>query len=124
MKKTHTFNHNLLKLHLRENDTEIQIDWQGKSVERKPGEFITPILLNALKTSSELKKQIVLDFSKLEYMNSSTITPLIKILERAKRGSNYLTVLYDKNLKWQELSFSALRIFQTEDQRVSIKGKC
>jgi hypothetical protein len=31
-------------------------------------------------------------------------------------------VLYDKSLKWQELNFSAIEIFQTKDQRIQIKG--
>jgi len=55
-------------------------------------------------------------------MNSSTITPIIKILERAKRGSTHVTVLYDKSLKWQDLIFSALTIFTTKDKRVEIRG--
>ena len=55
-------------------------------------------------------------------MNSSTITPLIKILERAKRGTSHVTVLYDKSLHWQDLTFSALEIFKTDDKRVDIKG--
>ena len=63
-----------------------------------------------------------MDFRKLEYMNSSTITPIIKVLDRAKRGKNHITVIYDKTLKWQELSFSAMEIFQTKDKRIEIKG--
>jgi hypothetical protein len=55
-------------------------------------------------------------------MNSSTITPIIKILERAKKGKMNVTIQYDKLLKWQDLSFSALKIFQTKDKRVEIKG--
>lgn len=122
MKNTRIFNNNQLNLHLEENDSEIRLAWKGKSVERKPGEFLSPILLDVLKSSSEFNKRICLDFRELSYMNSSTITPLIKILERAKRGGNQLTVLYDCKLKWQELSFSALRIFETDDQRVSIRS--
>jgi hypothetical protein len=55
-------------------------------------------------------------------MNSSTITPVIKILERAKRGETQIEVVYQKSLKWQDLIFSALEIFQTNDRRVEIKG--
>ena len=61
-------------------------------------------------------------FAFLEYMNSSTITPVIKVLERAKRGTMNVTVLFDASRKWQDLSFSALKIFETEDKRVVIKG--
>ncbi len=119
-----TINHSsgLLNITIREEDTSIFVNWTGKSTDREPGKFITPILVDAIKKSSEKNKRVVIDFRELSYMNSSTITPLIKILERAKRGSTPVTVYYNKSLHWQDLSFSALEIFITKDQRVEIKG--
>jgi hypothetical protein len=55
-------------------------------------------------------------------MNSSTITPIIKVLERAKRGTTPISLLYQRAVKWQDLSFSALGIFETKDRRVTIEG--
>jgi hypothetical protein len=117
-----TFVGNLLKIELKEEKDTINISWSGKSVDREPGKFITPILVNAIRRSSGLNKKIILDFRKLAYMNSSSITPVIKILERAKRGRTQIRVVYRKSLKWQDLSFSALEIFKTKDGRVEIKG--
>jgi hypothetical protein len=117
-----TFVGNLLKIELEEKKDAINISWSGKSVDREPGKFITPILVNAIRRSSGLNKKIILDFRKLAYMNSSSITPVIKILERAKRGRTQIRVVYRKSLKWQDLSFSALEIFKTKDGRVEIKG--
>jgi hypothetical protein len=111
-----------LRINVIEYVDSISIEWTGKSIDRNPGKFITPILVNALSKTSQNKKRIVLDFQRLDYMNSSTITPIIKILDRAKRGSTRVTALYDKSLKWQDLAFSALEIFQTVDKRVEIKG--
>ena len=122
MNEKQIFENGLLKLEVKENSDEINVGWKGKSTERNPSAFLTPILLKMLKTSSDTNKRIVLDFRKLQYMNSSTITPIIKILERAKKSNKYLTVLYDKTLKWQELNFSAIEIFQTKDQMIQIKG--
>jgi hypothetical protein len=122
MGKSETYTSNLLNIEVKENEDAIHMKWTGKSVHRKPSEFITPILVDLLKRSSAEEKRIVLDFRNLNYMNSSTITPVIKILERAKRGSVSITVLYQKSVKWQDLSFSALEIFQTKDRRVQIKG--
>ena len=117
-----TFVGNLLKIELKEEKDAINISWSGKSVDREPGKFITPILVNAIRRSSGLNKKIILDFRELAYMNSSSITPVIKILERAKRGRTQIRVVYRKSLKWQDLSFSALEIFRTKDRRVEIKG--
>jgi hypothetical protein len=113
---------NSLKLEVQENTDSITTDWIGKSIDRNPGQFLNPILVKLIKKGNETHKRIVLDFRKLEYMNSSTITPIIKILERAKKGKMNVTIQYNRLLKWQDLSFSALKIFQTKDKRVEIKG--
>ena len=122
VREKETFVGNLLKLELEEKKDAIKISWSGKSIDREPGKFITPILVNAIRRSSGLNKKIILDFRELAYMNSSSITPVIKILERAKRGRTQIRVVYRKSLKWQDLSFSALEIFKTKDRRVEIKG--
>ena len=122
VREKETFVSNLLKLELEEKKDAIKISWSGKSIDREPGKFITPILVNAIRRSSGLNKKIILDFRELAYMNSSSITPVIKILERAKRGRTQIRVVYKKSLKWQDLSFSALEIFRTKDRRVEIKG--
>lgn len=122
LREKETFVSNLLKIELEEKISSINISWSGKSIDREPGKFITPILVNAVMRSSGLNKRIVLDFRELDYMNSSSITPVIRILERAKRGRTQIRVVYRKSLKWQDLSFSALKIFKTKDGRVEIKG--
>jgi anti-anti-sigma regulatory factor len=122
MEKSTAYRDHLLQIELTEGAHELTLVWTGKSVNRKPSDFITPILLEVIKKSTAENKPVVLDFRHLEYMNSSTITPIIKILERARKGAVQMRLLYRKSLKWQELSFSALQIFATKDGRVEIKG--
>ena len=122
MKKIELFEDGLLQIELIENTNSITLVWTGKSTHRKPSEFISPVLAETIRRSNASKKRIIMDFRRLEYMNSSTITPIIKILERAKRGATEITLLYNKSLKWQDLSFSALEIFETQDSKVEIKG--
>ena len=111
-----------LTIEITEGDEKVTLVWKGRSIVRKPNDFVMPIMLDALSVANELGKRLVLDFQELEYMNSSTLTPIIKILERARRGETQLTVLYKESLRWQDLSFAALRIFETQDTRVEIKG--
>lgn len=122
MGETRTFTSHSLEIRVTENQDTIKLTWAGRSVDREPGKFISPILLEIIKKSTDAGKRVILDFSRLSYMNSSTITPIIKVLERAKKGRNKITVTYEKSLRWQEVNFSALRIFETADQRVEIKG--
>ena len=116
------YTNKFLKIEIVEGETSIDMKWEGKSIDREPSKFLSPILVEVLEMANDLNKRINLDFQNLTYMNSSTITPIIKILDRAKNGVIKITILYQKALKWQELNFSALEIFRTKDHRLDIKG--
>jgi len=122
MIKPEIYINNFLKIQVVEHETSIDVKWEGKSIDREPSKFISPILVKVLEMASALNKRIIMDFQSLSYMNSSTITPIIKILDRAKKGMTKITIFYRKSLKWQELNFSALEIFRTKDNRLEIKG--
>lgn len=115
--------HDQLHLQTALDDTAVTIHFSGKSILREPAEFVMPILLEALSEAMGRGKRLVLDFCDLAYMNSSTLTPVIKILERARLGDGQVTALYRKSLRWQAVSFSALSIFQTPDGRIQVSGK-
>lgn len=122
MSKTENFKNDLLEISVMEENDHIVMHWSGKSIDRQPSIFLTPLLIRVLQKSIEGDKRLIMNFSDIEYMNSSTITPIIKILERAKRSKVGVTVKYFSSLKWQELIFSALEIFQTKDKRILIQG--
>jgi hypothetical protein len=105
-----------------EDHDEISVRFSGKSLLKDPGAFMMPIFLDLLAKSNEGERRVILDFRKLAHMNSSTLTPLIKILERARLGKLRLAVVYHKSMKWQDISFFALTIFQTPDLRIEIRG--
>jgi hypothetical protein len=122
MKKPELFTNKFLTIQVVEHENSIDVNWKGKSVDREPSKFISPILVKVVEMAGDLNKRIIMDFQSMSYMNSSTITPIIKILERAKSGMTKITIFYQKSLKWQELNFSALEIFKTKDNRLEIKG--
>ena len=122
MIKSKKYTNNFLTIQVVEHETSIDVKWEGKSTDREPAKFISPILVKVLEMASGLNKRIIMDFQSLSYMNSSTITPIIKILDRAKKGMSKITIFYQKSMKWQELNFSALEIFRTKDNRLEIKG--
>jgi len=122
MTKLKKYTNNFLTIKVVEHETSIKVKWEGKSTDREPAKFISPILVKVLEMASGLNKRIIMDFQSLSYMNSSTITPIIKILDRAKKGMTKITIFYQKSMKWQELNFSALEIFRTKDNRLEIKG--
>lgn len=117
-----TYTSNKLNLTVEETGEKITVTFTGQSTEREPGKFINPILTDVVGNSRKYKKAVLISFENLEYMNSSTITPIIRILEGAKKTGETITVRYNQAKKWQELCFSALKIFETKDRRIEITG--
>lgn len=109
MSEIKTYEENRLKLEVNYGESEILIKWLGESKDREPTKFLSPIF-DAIYTRNQTKP-LIMDFSQFEYMNSSTVTPIVKQLERAKKENRKVTIRYKKGLKWQELSFAALRVF-------------
>ena len=117
-----TFQDAALTLELSEEAAAVRVAWSGRSMARTPGKFILPVILKAIELSRASQKRLELDFQQIDYMNSSTITPIIRVLEQAGRGADPVRILYNKGRRWQELSFSALAVFQTADGRIEILG--
>lgn len=117
-----TWNEGPLTLRLEEVDEAVKLEWRGMSMAREPANFLLPILTRALDLGLERQKPVVIDFQQLEYLNSSSISPVIRILEQARRGHGRVRVVYNKALRWQALNFTALEMFRTPDARIQIEG--
>ncbi len=112
-----------LNVQRSEDDQGLILAFTGKSILRDPTEVLQPILLRVLEEADRADSRLVLDFRELTYMNSSTFTPLIKTLERARLGGSRVTVLFSPDKKWQSVSFTALTIFDTPDGRIRVEGR-
>jgi hypothetical protein len=112
-----------LTLELAEGAAELRLTWLGKSSERDPSRFLVPVLSDALEHARAAGLPLVMDFSALEYMNSSTFTPVVKALDESRRLTVPVVLEYSVARKWQALSFSALRTFETLDGRIKVSGK-
>jgi hypothetical protein len=115
--------HGELTLELSRSPGELRVSWRGKSADREPGRFLMPVLTEALERARGEGVPLALDFSALEYMNSSTFTPVVKALDESRRLSVPVILEYSLSRKWQALSFSALRTFETLDGRIKVRGK-
>jgi hypothetical protein len=120
--RTETFTSHALTLIVAEDTDKLLVTWKGRSTAREPAEFLIPILTRALDRATALKIPLEMDFRAIEYFNSSTITPVVRLIEEAKRRGASMLIHYDQKLRWQELSFSALQVFHTGDQRIRVVG--
>jgi hypothetical protein len=97
------------------------LTWLGHSDAQNPAQFLTPYfteLINEFKGT-----EIVADFSKLSYMNSSTVSPIIQFLKMANTKSIKTTVQYDASSTWQSASFKALKAMSMVMKHITIAEK-
>lgn len=87
----------------------LRADFTGKSNSRDPGKVLKPWFDEVLTMAAHKKAQVVLHFEKLQYFNSSTIAALIQMLNAAQDKKVALELVYDGKLRWQTLSFDALK---------------
>lgn len=85
---------------------ETVIQWQGTSTAREPASIINPYIDKIVPYLKN--KKVRIDFTKLRYMNSSTVTPIIRLIRLFDTEGIKTTVVYDKTSKWQQASFKAL----------------
>lgn len=99
------------ELHIRAHTTPglLRLDWTGKSNSRDPGKLLLPYFDRVLNQALAENGAVQMHFEKLEYFNSSTIAALIQMINAAQEKKVKLELTYDAKLRWQTLSFDALR---------------
>jgi hypothetical protein len=108
-----------LKIEVVSESTEggvpIRLHWTGKSNDRQPSKVLTPFLSSALALAHARAQSLELHFERLEHFNSSTVTTIIQLVQEARQKGVKLALVFDPTLKWQRLSFDALRVFVKGD---------
>lgn len=96
------------------------MSWIGKSDFKHPASYLMPYLDDFV---SELSKtELAIEFSRVEYMNSSTVPPLIQLLKSLNERGIKTTITYNKNAHWQVMSFKALETLAKLLDNIEIKG--
>jgi len=93
----------------REATNLLRVELTGKSASRDAGKELQPVFERLLSTAREEGRTLVFHFEKLAYFNSSTIAGLVHFIRTAQAGGVGMIVRYDASLKWQAMSFDALR---------------
>ncbi len=109
-----------LIIKVNEEGSTVKIDWEGESTDIKPSQFLEPVFKEIF---TDVSKNYVVDLTRLKYMNSGTMNPLIRIFQQMEKAPGSLSLWYDAAKKWQELSFDALIFFKTKDGRINIEAK-
>jgi hypothetical protein len=93
----------------RAGTDRIEVLLGGKSSSRDAGRDLQSVFEQLLATARAERRTLHLHFEKLEYFNSSTIAALVQFIRTAQASDVSVVVRYDGSLKWQAMSFDALR---------------
>ena len=96
-----------------------KVAWRGISDSRTPGIFLRPVL----KDLSEKMKgaDVTVDFSKLEYMNSATVSPLINFVKTLDGACANILVLFS-DTDWQRTHLQCMRAIATTLRHVAVQS--
>lgn len=96
---------NSLRIEVSDRDDHVHMKLFGSSEDREPSKILTPYFT---KIVDEMDKSLVVDFSELEYMNSSTVGPILNLIKMLNSKAIQTTLLYDKSLAWQKSAFNGI----------------
>ena len=100
----------------------IRLVWKGRSGARNPSEALSPYFADVIAEAVTRAVPIEMHFQDLEHFNSSTVAALIHLIQSARVRSVSLVFVYNQNLKWQKLSFDAMRVFVRSDGLLQMRS--
>lgn len=83
------------------------VRWQGVSESPDPEKIVGPFLGDLIAQID--KRKFVMDFTALEYMNSATLQPLLRVLRKLNEHEIETEVIYNPELEWQRINFRSIR---------------
>ena len=111
-----------LRIDVDRQEGALRCDWRGRSVDRDAEATQRPFFDRLLARAQEVGAAVEMHFEELEYFNSSTIGTLITFIQRSRRQKVMLRIFYAGAIKWQSLSFDALRMFEKGDQLFELRA--
>jgi len=104
-----------LRIDCSQADSAVVLEWRGRSNDRNPAQTVNPYIRSVYDVAAAQKVRVEMRFDQLEHFNSSTITALIQMIQEARTRQLKLALVYKGSLKWQKLSFDALRVFAKDE---------
>jgi hypothetical protein len=97
--------------------------WSGRSIERDPERLLLPFYTRVLDAAVHARSAVEMHFERLEHFNSSTVGTVIQLIQEARKRDVKLILVFKETLRWQKLSFEALKIFQKDDGLLELRGR-
>ena len=96
-----------------------RVAWTGVSDSRTPGNFLKPVLRDL--TEKMKGAEVTVDFSRLEYMNSATVAPVINFVKTLDAACTRILVLFSET-DWQRTHLQCMRAIATTLRHVAVQS--
>ena len=120
MRETASYEHDGLVISVARGASDATISWSGESDGRNPGDFINPLMGRLVKSLSGLN--VIIDFSRLAYMNSATVAPLISCIKAFDAVSLSVLCVFS-DMDWQRTHVQCVRAISRSLSKVRIDVK-
>jgi hypothetical protein len=100
----------------------MELHWTGKSNDRQPVRVLAPFFRAVLDHAAAHSQGVAMHFERIDHFNSSTVTAIIQLIHEARRRSVALELVYDAKLRWQKMSFDALKMLTEKDTTVRLRS--
>ena len=119
---TDSFTADDLSLTSQVGEGTVVVEWTGKANQRRPSDVLSPYLTDLAHRAHRGGLGIEFHFEQLEHVNSSTILVLMKFIQALRGQTTKLVMTYDGRLKWQKMTFEALRQLDRGDGLVEVRA--
>jgi len=92
----------------------VRLVWYGRSAMHDPRAVLVPYFEQAIEAARRCGAPVEMHFEGLDYFNSSTIAALIDAIRLGGEHRVPLVMVYKASVRWQRMSFDALRMFTHE----------
>jgi hypothetical protein len=98
----------------------VTVSWLGVSDSRSPAAFLNPIIEQI--TRSAAGSSVTVDFTRLEYMNSATVTPLISLVKSLDQAKAQVLLLFAE-VDWQRTHLQCMKAIARTMSNVRVEGR-
>lgn len=106
-----------LVIEIRDNDP-LEIIWKGRMRDLNPSALLDNYLDGLI--PHLLDRTVIVDFSTMDSINSSTIPPILTFLSNLEKKRIRAQVRYDSKIYWQKASFKPLSVLTRDFRFVTI----
>lgn len=115
-----TLNSGELTIVVSSSENGTAVAWSGTSDAREPSLELTPFLTQVVERHAG--GPMLVDFRKLEYMNSGTVSPIIVFVRALDERGIETKLLFDTGIGWQRVNFVAMKSIARTLKHLSVEG--